>query len=123
MGRVRGRATAVVEGHAKPAEESRMQSWFREAETDELRAELFSHVSRSDNWFDLYKSMELLRSLVSDQVISKALGADHQAWRDVWQTANCYRHAPNPGKFPLPANPPGLEQAREFVLKAIPRAL
>ena len=60
--RVRLRSTGTTGGQTEP-QELRMQKWFREAETDDTRAELFVHLNRADNWYDVYKSMELTRRL------------------------------------------------------------
>jgi hypothetical protein len=106
MGRVRGSVTAVKTGPPKAPQESRMQRWFREAETDDSRAELFVHLGRADNWYDLYKSAELARRVAGDKALKNALGADGwKEWKRIWQTANCYRHAPDPKNYPLPAQP------------------
>lgn len=119
----RGRAT--VGGPPKPPQESRMQKWFREAETDDTRAELFAHLRRADNWYDLYKCLELARRLAGgSKALKRALGSqDWNLWEPIWQTANCYRHAPDPVKYPLPAQPAQLEEAIAFMLRIIPRLL
>jgi hypothetical protein len=126
-GRARGRGMAVTSGPSNEPQESRMQRWFREAETDDTRAELFAHLARTDNWYDLYKSMELARKLAGrTNAVKTALGPDSNEWTEwkrTWQTANCYRHAPDPVKYPLPSPPVELQQARNFILKMIPRLL
>ena len=97
-----------------------MQKWFREAENDDVRAELLVHLNRSDNWFDLYKSMELARRLFADRDgLEHALSDHWTEWKRVSQTANCYRHAPDPKRNALPARPVTFEEAREFVLSAV----
>lgn len=72
MGRVRTRATAVTSGPAPPPRESKMQERFRSAETDDTRAELFAHLARADNWFDIYKTSELARRLVGGPLPRKS---------------------------------------------------
>jgi hypothetical protein len=123
MGRMKG--SVGTYGPPKPPEESRMQRWFREAETDNTRAELFAHLSRADNWFDLYKSAELARKLAGGSTaLERVLGSkDWKEWERIWQTANCYRHAPDPVKYPLPTLPAELQEAIGFVLKVVPRIL
>lgn len=126
LGRVRFRATATTGKPEVPntPRESLIQKWFREAEADDVRADLFDHIRRADNWYDVYKSMELARRLVGgSQALSVALGPDQKEWNRIWQTANCYRHAPDPATYPLPNPAVDLEPAREFVLKVIPRLL
>lgn len=84
LGGVRARGRAVTSASPKPPEESRVQRWLREAESDDVRAELFLHVSRADNWFDLYKSMELARKLLSNGKIETILSSsDWKLWKEV----------------------------------------
>lgn len=104
--------------------QSRLQKWLKEAELDDTRAELFVHLNRADNWFDLFKSAELARKLAGGKnKLYHVLGCDKKEWERIWQTANCYRHAPDPAKYPLPAPPAAFEAAREFMLKVISRIL
>jgi hypothetical protein len=121
--RVRRNTAAVT---PKPAQGSRLQRWFREAETDDTRAELFARISRADNWYDLYKSAELARRLAggSRAALKRILGSeDFKEWKRISQTANYYRHAPDPVKYPLPAQPAGFWEAKRILLKLIPRVL
>ena len=122
LGRVRARVTAVTCGPTQEPQELRMQKWFREAEMDDTRAELFTHLNRADNWYDVYKSMELTKRLAGGS-LRATLGSDLEEWKRVWWTANCNRHAPDPVKYPLPIPPVELEEARDFILKVIPRVL
>jgi hypothetical protein len=124
LGRVRGRATAITNNPPQPPQESNMQKWFGEAELDETLADLFSHINRANNWYDLYKSAELARRLAGGpRTLKKALSSDWEKWDRIWRTANCYRHAPDPIKFPLPTPPAELDEAREFILTIVPRLL
>ncbi len=103
-------------------QESKVQAWFRLAEVEDNRADLFAHLSRSDNWFDLYKSAELARRMVGGQAkLKQILGADFAEWERIWRTANCHRHSP--GQHPLPPKPAKFEEARKFILKVIPRLI
>jgi hypothetical protein len=122
-GRIRG---TVNRGSAAPAppEQPKLQKWLKEAELDDTRAELLIQLNRADNWFDLFKSAELVRRLAGGQSkLFLVLGSDKKEWERIWQTANCYRHAPDPKKYPLPPVPAELEGAREFLLKVISRIL
>jgi hypothetical protein len=122
--RVRGRGQAITPGKPPPPAESNIQRWYREAEADDDRAELFSHVARADNWYDVYKSAELVRKLAGGKsVLLSALGADTAHWNVMFRTANCYRHAPDPIKFPLPTPPADLQDARKFLFKIASRFL
>jgi hypothetical protein len=124
-GRVRGRVQAITPGKPPPPPaESNIQRWFREAEADDDRAELFSHVARADNWYDVYKSSELVRKLAGgESALLSALGPDATFWKLMFRTANCYRHAPNPIKYPLPTPPADLQDARKFLFKIASRFL
>jgi hypothetical protein len=115
--RGRGRATVVTSKPSPPPQESKLQKWFREADNDDKRAELFAHLARATNWYDLYKSAELTRRIIGKDMNAN-LGPDRKEWDRIWQTANCYRHAPDPVKFPLPPSPPKFDDAREFILKS-----
>lgn len=121
-GRVRFRGVGVLDPTASP-QESKMQRWLRESESDDVRGELLIHTGRADDWYDLYKSMELAERLSGDQKKLNVIpGADSEQWKRVRQTANCYRHAPSP-KFPLPDSPPTLQDARKFVFSIMYRIL
>ena len=120
-GKDRARFRVVVGGTPKQLQQSQMQRWFEEAETDDTRSELFIHLGRMDNWYDFYKAAELARRLAGGQNLLKAtLGTeDWKEWNRIWRTANCYRHAPDPVKSPLPDNPAKLEDSIHFLLKTI----
>lgn len=116
--RVRGR----MSGGSKPQtpQESQLQKWIKAADSDETRADLFVHLSRADNWYDLYKSLELIRRLAGSATeVQRIVGTDWDEWRRVWQTANCHRHAPDTATYPFPPNPPTLAEARKLMLKAV----
>jgi hypothetical protein len=121
LGRTRGRDRIDA---APTKSESPVQRWLREADTDDKRAELLLHLARADNWHDLFKSAELIRKLAGgESALKSALGSDWPYWRTMVRTANCYRHAPDSEKYPLPTPPAELEEAREFLFKLAPRFL
>lgn len=123
LGRTRTRDRVAAVTSATPSESS-VQRWLRESDADEKRAELLLHLTRADNWYDLFKSAELVRKLAGGETALKsALGPDWPYWRSMFRTANCYRHAPDSEKYPLPAPPAELEEAREFLFKLAPRFL
>lgn len=120
LGRVRARATGITDDPTAPPTETETQRWFREAETHELRAELFSHISKCADWSDIYKIMEITRHMKGTKGKLMALiGSDASEWSRIWRTANCYRHAPNPTKYPLPNPPAELGEAHLFVLQVV----
>ena len=125
LGKVRGRhrVATATSTTAAPAESS-VQRWLREADDDDKRAELLMHLTRADNWYDLFKSAELVRRLAGgESALKSALGPDWTYWRLMFRTANCYRHSPDSEKYPLPVPPAEWEEAREFLLKVAPRFL
>lgn len=122
--RVRMRATSNTGGTPVSIQESLVQKWLGAADSNANHAELLIHLHRADNWYDIYKCMELLRSLIGDSMKMKSeLGSDWDQWELVWRTANCHRHAPDQSKYPLPVNRPGLADARTFVPRTVSRVL
>lgn len=123
-GRIRVRGAAPRHGSPLPPAESETQRWFREAEADENRSELFSHVSNCESWFDIFKTMELAKRILGSKTsLNSKLDSDKIEWNRIWQTANCYRHAPDPVKYPLPNPPAMLDEARLLVLRVVRRLI
>ncbi|WFU19865.1 hypothetical protein [Bradyrhizobium sp. CB3481] len=121
--RTRDRTPAAISA-TPTASESSVQRWLREADADDKRAALFSHLTRADNWHDIFRSAELVRRLAGGESALKAsLGPDWTYWRLMFRTANCYRHAPDPEKYPVPIPPAELEEARAFLFEVAPRFL
>lgn len=120
------RASGVVgDGPPTPPQESELQRWIKAAEIDEYRAELFVHLGRLDNWFDIYKAAELLKKIVGGHhALEKALAktGEWDLMDKVWQTANYNRHAPGLSNR-LPKPPAELDEARQYLLKITPRFL
>ena len=105
-----------------------MQKWLRQSEANDDQAkdqaELLIHLSRADNWFDLYKTVELTQGMNGGQhKLQEALAADGKEWDRVRRTANHYRHAPGSKHSTLPDNPPTFKEARDFVLRVVSRLL
>jgi hypothetical protein len=122
LGRARGRDRSAAV--TSTPSETPVQRWLREADADDKRADLLLHLTRADNWHDLFKSAELIRKLAGgESALKSALGPDWPYWRLMFRTANCYRHAPDSEKYPLPVPPAELEEAREFLFKVAPRFL
>jgi hypothetical protein len=114
-GRVRFHTVSIGAPLAMPAP-SRMQDRLeRAAETDSV-ADLLTFITRADNWFDLFKAMESLESLIP----GKAHGAKKRFadWDRTRRTANYARHSPTKQE-PLPPNPPTLDEARQILLAAV----
>jgi hypothetical protein len=124
LGRVRVKVTSTTDDSSAPPIETETQRWFRDAETHELLAELFSQISKCIDWYDIYKIMEIAKGIGgSKENFMALLGSEASEWNRIWRTANCYRHAPNPIKYPLPNPPTELAEARLFVLKAVRKVI
>ncbi len=61
--RVRGRAEVISKRPPPPPEPSSLQNWIQAAESDDDRADQFEHLARADNWYDVYKSAEIIRRI------------------------------------------------------------
>jgi hypothetical protein len=120
------RAFGVVgDGPPAPPQESELQRWIKSAETDEHRAELFVHLGRLDNWFDIYKAAELLKKIVGGKHALERILTATDEWNvmeKVWLTANYNRHAPGLSNR-LPDPPAELDEARQHLLRVTPRFL
>jgi hypothetical protein len=147
----KSRVRAKISTASSTPQKSTMQRWFQEAETDEARAELFATIGRADNWYDLYKSMELAKELANFNIIvaqdaakdPKDTEAPEHKWCRIRRTANCNRHAEALKKtqknkknqkartsrkaarggtpYPLPNLPAEFDEGRAFVLNVIRR--
>ncbi len=116
----RARGTVTVSGPAPiPPKETSLQKWLIAAEEEDTRAELLVHLSRADNWFDIYKAIELAETLLGGEQAAKvAAGSD---WKRIKQEANVHRHAP--GRCEPPKMRPTFQEARLFVLRSLRRIL
>jgi len=77
-----------------PPRASLTQSWIQAARTDDDIADLLRYAGHSDNWYDIYKAMELLCRLAGGKnKLSSMLGDSAGAVEHMRETANIYRHA------------------------------
>ncbi|MFG1201988.1 hypothetical protein V5F29_06305 [Xanthobacter aminoxidans] len=116
LGRVRFRMDGVAGegGVANECKPSILQNWIELSERNDLVSELFIHLERMNDWFDVYKSIEILERFSGDKRrVKKMTALDGREWDRVRQTANSFRHAP--GKCAAPQNPPSLEESIAFV--------
>jgi hypothetical protein len=81
---------------------SQAQRWLEAAESDDEIADMLTFAGRSDNWFDIYKALELAKRLAGDEngpgnnkyAMKALLGTEaYKKFDHVWQTANTTRHA------------------------------
>lgn len=104
--------------------ESEAQKQYRLAESDDLRSELFTHISRGSDWYNLYKVLELVKRIAGgEKCLRSSLGHLWDTWNSIRQTANCHRHAPDLEKYPLPSPPVELAVAWPFALSAAKQIL
>lgn len=77
-----------------PPEPSKPQTWIAAAMTHDEVADLLDHLGRADNWYDIYKTIELAERLVGGEAkLLKLLGTEAAAFKNMRSTANFYRHA------------------------------
>lgn len=117
--RARGRGSVVSDEPPPPPQPSQLQNWLQAADTSDDRSDLFVHIARCDNWYDIYKAAEIIRRMAgSKKKLHKLLSPDQVDWDRVWQTANTNRHARDLVKYPPPSVPATLDEARGMILKA-----
>jgi hypothetical protein len=123
--RLRGsrlRARGSTGGPPSPPSESAMQEQLRRANTDPIRAELLNQLARANDWYELFKVMELAERLIRSAGGREAfLGKDYEKWMRVRYTANYPRHARvDEG----PAQPlTEWYESRQFVVEHVARLL
>jgi hypothetical protein len=77
-----------------PPEPSAAQVWVEAAEQDEDIADMLIFAGRADNWFDIYKAIELAERLSGGKhELPKLLGVSRVKCQNMRETANFYRHA------------------------------
>lgn len=105
-----------------PPTPTEAQAWVQRSIKDTRIAELLIFMGRADNWFDLFKTIEMAEQLVGGQrKLPPLLGASAGAFANVRRTANTHRHAPLMNA--PPSNPATLEQAQVLVKYAAQIAL
>lgn len=85
--RMRGWATVASANPPPPPRPSPLQNWLQEADTSSDRADLLEHLARADNWYDVYKSAEIIRRIAArSSGIHSLLGPTHRSeWDRIWQ--------------------------------------
>jgi hypothetical protein len=77
-----------------PPEASSTQRWIKAAENNDDIADMLVFAGRADNWFDIYKTVELAQRLAGDRnKLRVLLGKSANECERMWRTANSYRHA------------------------------
>jgi len=77
-------------------EPSQAQKWIQVAEQNDGIGDMLIFAGRSEDWFDIYKALELAQSLAGGRPGRKLhalLGGDGDEFERMWRTANMHRHA------------------------------
>jgi hypothetical protein len=100
LGRVRVFAAAVVLGPngeplpAAPPQPSDPQRWNELADKNDAVAELLAHFGRADNWYDIYKAVEVAEELAGGEAsLRRLMGDSGKAFKNMRTSANHHRHA------------------------------
>lgn len=127
-GRSRGSAALIFSGPdgvvspPPPPVRSAPQKWLDASEANDDIADLLAHLARADNWYDLYKAIELAQALVGGEAaLLKFLGDEGKAFKLLKVTANFHRHAR--GQTYKPSDLATLSEARAGVNSALRRLL
>lgn len=99
LGQATMTATAVLIGAdgkpvpPAPPQPSDAQKWVELADKNELVAELLDHFGRADNWYDIYKTIEVAERLTGgEQGLKTLMGDRARDLKDMRTSANCHRH-------------------------------
>lgn len=122
------RATLTAyDGHGNiipppPPQPSMAQQWTRAGLAKDRLGELLVYLGRADNWFDLYKALEVAEELAGsgEEGLAAVTGTSLRKVKRLKQSANFYRHAG--GRHKLPGKPVELNEARaqlQLMAKAI----
>jgi hypothetical protein len=101
---------------------SQAQRWVQAAERSNDVADMLIFAGRANNWFDIYKALELAQSLAggrSGRKLNVLLGRANDEFERMQRTANMHRHARS--KDP-PPNPMALADAMSllpFVIRTL----
>lgn len=125
--RVRGTATVIVTGPdgqplpPPPPEPSMPQRWNELAELNDDTSDLLDQYGRADNWYDIYKTIEIAAHLVgSKHRLWRLAGAEAAKLKNLDRTANFFRHARG---APRPSSPVTLNEARPLLSWLVQRVL
>lgn len=103
-----------------PPTPSKPQDWNRLASGSDDVSDLLDHVGRADNWFDIYKTIELAERLAGGKhklvKLFAGTGVDVDRLK---MSANFYRHA----RARRPMNPYNLRDARASITYIAQRVL
>ena len=80
-----------------PPTPSEAQRWSNFARNNDTAADMLDHYGRADNWYDIYKTVELAERLVGGaHKLKKLQGNRATDVTRLKRSANYYRHAAQP---------------------------
>jgi len=103
-----------------PPQPSDAQKWLQLAEKNDLIAELLDHFGRADNWYDIYKTIEVAEKVVSgERALQGVMGSAAQDLKDMRTSANSHRHFDGH----KPAKPFSLSESKSLLAQVVRAAL
>lgn len=97
---------------------SPVQRIIAAAEQDERLEELLVFAGRADNWFDVYKAIEMAESIVGgERALRAAMGDEGDELKRMRTTANHHRHAPS--RYPAPMPPFELRTCKALIGRVV----
>lgn len=100
-----------------PPTPSNPQAWNTLADNDDNLSDLLEQFGRADNWYDIYKALEIAAHFVGGKHRLRQLLGDRAAeYRNLDQTANFYRHARG---ATLPERPTTMAEAKALLITIV----
>ncbi len=77
-----------------PPQPSSVQLWDQTARDNDDVADLLEQIARADNWYDIYKSVEIMEGISGgEHKLRERLYPSSADFKNMRTTANYYRHA------------------------------
>lgn len=111
----RARAGSLSAPQVGPTE---VQRWLQMADQNELVEDLLIHQSAPANWYDLYKSYEVIRRLCGGQrkLLKRSWSPPADTLSNFTHTVNSYRHSrAHSSREELPKDPMPFDEAKEMI--------
>ena len=103
-----------------PPEPSAAQGWVQASESSDKIADLLVYAGRADNWFDIYKAIEMAERIVGgEHDLQKLLGPAAAQLKSMRSTANFYRHAPGYYRPPVLMTQDEAKSLLAFVIQTV----
>ena len=94
---------------------SKVQDWFQRGAKDDDIGDLLYHVGNAENWYELYKAIEMLERIAGGESALRALlNGKIEGWKAARTTANYRRHA----RAPEPKKLVAFEEAKSKLRRA-----